>query len=194
MRGCNQFKLGNVNAAVQDWQAFLQLKPDKEAEHWQICVGFALLGHYEEARKRFDWHATTKHAGFGSGLLAFPVCGPHGRVWRLPATVLNLLPKRSACQWPNLRVVRRQRDGVGCVVSRGARPRTKPSAPNANFSRTIIWGCCVNPRVNSMMPSNRFSRRLPLPKPTTVLLATAPAANSAAVILPASIFSRLTSA
>ena len=59
MRGCNQFKLGNVNAAVQDWQAFLQLKPDKEAEHWQICVGFALLGHYEEARKRFDWHATT---------------------------------------------------------------------------------------------------------------------------------------
>ena len=59
MRGCNQFKLGNVNAAVQDWQAFLQLKPDKEAEHWQICVGFALLGHYEEARKRFDWHSTT---------------------------------------------------------------------------------------------------------------------------------------
>lgn len=59
MRGCNQFKLGNVKAAVQDWQVFLQLNPDKEAEHWQICVGFALLGHYEEARKRFDWHATT---------------------------------------------------------------------------------------------------------------------------------------
>ena len=58
LRGCSHFKMGNVLAAVQDWQIFIQLKPKKETEHWQICVGHALLGNYEEARKRFEWHWT----------------------------------------------------------------------------------------------------------------------------------------
>ncbi len=58
LRGCNHFKMGNIMAAVQDWQVFIQLKPKKETEHWQICVGHALLGNYEEARKRFEWHWT----------------------------------------------------------------------------------------------------------------------------------------
>ena len=58
LRGCNHFKMGNIMAAVQDWQVFIQLKPEKETEHWQICVGHALLGNYEEARKRFEWHWT----------------------------------------------------------------------------------------------------------------------------------------
>ena len=58
LRGCNHFKMGNVLAAVRDWQIFIQLKPEKETEHWQICVGHTLLGNYEEARKRFEWHWT----------------------------------------------------------------------------------------------------------------------------------------
>ena len=58
LRGCSHFKMGNVLAAVFDWQQFIQLKPKKETEHWQICVGHALLGNYEEARKRFEWHWT----------------------------------------------------------------------------------------------------------------------------------------
>jgi len=58
LRGCNHFKVGNVPAAVRDWQIFIQLKPEKETDHWQICVGHALLGNYEEARKRFEWHWT----------------------------------------------------------------------------------------------------------------------------------------
>ena len=58
LRGCSYFKMGNVLAAVFDWQRFIQLKPKKETEHWQICVGHALLGNYEEARKRFEWHWT----------------------------------------------------------------------------------------------------------------------------------------
>ncbi len=58
LRGCSYFKMGNVLAAVFNWQRFIQLKPEKETEHWQICVGHALLGNYEEARKRFEWHWT----------------------------------------------------------------------------------------------------------------------------------------
>ena len=58
LRGCSHFKMGNVLAAVLNWQHFIQLKPKKETEHWQICVGHALLGNYEEARKRFEWHWT----------------------------------------------------------------------------------------------------------------------------------------
>jgi lipoprotein NlpI len=58
LRGCAFFKLGNLPAAVSDWVNFLQLKPDKEAEHWQICVAYALLGKYEDARRQFEWHWT----------------------------------------------------------------------------------------------------------------------------------------
>jgi lipoprotein NlpI len=58
MRGCAFFKLGNLRGAVSDWVNFLHLKPDKEAEHWQICVAYALLGKYAEARKQFEWHWT----------------------------------------------------------------------------------------------------------------------------------------
>ena len=58
MRGCANFKLGNLQGAVSDWVNFIRLKPDKEAKHWQICVAYALLGSYEEARKKFEWHWT----------------------------------------------------------------------------------------------------------------------------------------
>jgi len=58
MRGCANFKLGNLQGAVSDWATFIRLKPDKEADHWQICVAYALLGSYEEARKKFEWHWT----------------------------------------------------------------------------------------------------------------------------------------
>ena len=58
MRGCAFFKLGNLRGAVSDWVNFLHLKPDKEAEHWQICVAYALLGKYEDARNQFEWHWT----------------------------------------------------------------------------------------------------------------------------------------
>ena len=58
MRGCANFKLGNLQGAVSDWVTFIRLKPDKEAEHWQICVAYALLGSYEDARKQFEWHWT----------------------------------------------------------------------------------------------------------------------------------------
>ena len=58
MRGCANFKLGNLQRAVSDWVTFIRLKPDKEAEHWQICVAYALLGSYEDARKQFEWHWT----------------------------------------------------------------------------------------------------------------------------------------
>ena len=58
MRGCANFKLGNLQGAVSDWVNFIRLKPDKEADHWQICVAYALLGSYEEARKQFEWHWT----------------------------------------------------------------------------------------------------------------------------------------
>ncbi len=58
MRGCANFKLGNLQGAVSDWVNFIELKPDKEAGHWQICVAYALLGSYEEARKKFEWHWT----------------------------------------------------------------------------------------------------------------------------------------
>jgi len=58
MRGCANFKLANLQGAVSDWVTFIRLKPDKEAEHWQICVAYALLGSYEDARKQFEWHWT----------------------------------------------------------------------------------------------------------------------------------------
>ena len=58
MRGCANFKLGNLQGAVSDWVNFIRLKPDKEADHWQICVAYALLGSYENARKQFEWHWT----------------------------------------------------------------------------------------------------------------------------------------
>ena len=58
MRGCANFKLGNLQGAVSDWVNFIRLKPDKEADHWQICVAYALLGSYEDARKQFEWHWT----------------------------------------------------------------------------------------------------------------------------------------
>lgn len=58
LRGCAFFKLGNLNAAVTDWKTFLKLKTDKEADHWQICVAYALLGRYEDGRAQFEWHKT----------------------------------------------------------------------------------------------------------------------------------------
>ena len=58
MRGCAFFKLGNLRAAVGDWATFLRMKPEKEAEHWQIGVAYALLGSHEEARKQLEWHWT----------------------------------------------------------------------------------------------------------------------------------------
>ena len=58
MRGCANFKLGDLQGAVSDWVNFIGIKPDKEASHWQICVAHALLGSYEEARKKFEWHWT----------------------------------------------------------------------------------------------------------------------------------------
>ncbi len=58
MRGCSNFKHGNIQGAVSDWVNFIRLKPDKEADHWQICVAYALLGSYEDARKQFEWHWT----------------------------------------------------------------------------------------------------------------------------------------
>ena len=58
MRGCANFKLGNLQGAVSDWVNFIRLKPDKEADHWQICVAYALLGSFEDARKQFEWHWT----------------------------------------------------------------------------------------------------------------------------------------
>lgn len=58
MRGCAFFKLGSLRAAMGDWATFIELKPDKEAEHWQICVALALLGKYSDAQRQFEWHWT----------------------------------------------------------------------------------------------------------------------------------------
>ena len=58
LRGCSFFKLGNLTAAVSDWKTFLKLKSNKEADHWQICVAYALLGRYEDSRAQFEWHKT----------------------------------------------------------------------------------------------------------------------------------------
>jgi len=58
MRGCAFFKLGKLRAAAGDWATFIELKPDKEADHWQICVALTLLGKFTDAQRQFEWHWT----------------------------------------------------------------------------------------------------------------------------------------
>ena len=76
MRGCAFFKLGNL--AAGDWATFLRRRqPEKEAEHWQIGVAYALLGSHEEARKQLEWHWTVNSGDMRA--LALPQRGAHGR-------------------------------------------------------------------------------------------------------------------
>ncbi len=59
LRGCSHFKVGRLEDAVADWKIFLELKPDKESLHWQICVAYALQGRFNDGRNQFEWHWTS---------------------------------------------------------------------------------------------------------------------------------------
>src|SRR5207245_385191 len=51
-RGCLQFKLGNFNASVRDFDKYLELQPERKAGHWQRGISCYYAGLYDEGRKQ----------------------------------------------------------------------------------------------------------------------------------------------
>lgn len=57
-RGCVHFKLGNFKASVQDFDRYIELRPERKTRHWQRGISCYYAGLYDEGRKQFEiYHA-----------------------------------------------------------------------------------------------------------------------------------------
>lgn len=57
-RGQVQFKAGNVRASVDDFDRFLQLRPERKPHHWQRGISYYYTREYEKGVKQFELHKT----------------------------------------------------------------------------------------------------------------------------------------
>lgn len=57
-RGCENFRLGRFTDALDDFDRFIALAPQQEAEHWQRGIAYYYAGLYEKGRRQFELHRT----------------------------------------------------------------------------------------------------------------------------------------
>ena len=53
-RGCVQFKLADFKAAVRDFDKYIELRPERQAGHWQRGIAFYYAGQYDAGRRQFE--------------------------------------------------------------------------------------------------------------------------------------------
>src|SRR5260221_591071 len=58
LRGCEHFKLGQINDSIRDFDKFLEFAPKQAPHQWQRGISFYYAGRYEEGRKQFELHQT----------------------------------------------------------------------------------------------------------------------------------------
>lgn len=57
-RGCEFFRMGRFTDALDDFDRFIALAPQQEAEHWQRGIAYYYAGLYEKGRRQFELHRT----------------------------------------------------------------------------------------------------------------------------------------
>src|SRR4026208_1795917 len=58
LRGLVNFKLGNIDASIKDFDKYIELQPDKKAAHWQRGISYYYAGKYDDGRKQFEGYQT----------------------------------------------------------------------------------------------------------------------------------------
>ena len=53
-RGLAHFKAGRIEESIQDFDKYIELKPDAKLSHWQRGISYYYAGRYEDGRKQFE--------------------------------------------------------------------------------------------------------------------------------------------
>jgi lipoprotein NlpI len=61
LRGSEHFKLGQIVAAIDDWDRFLKLEPAQEPGHWQRGIAYYYAGRYDEGARQFAAYENVDH-------------------------------------------------------------------------------------------------------------------------------------
>jgi len=57
-RGEANFRAGNIDASIKDFDAYLKVNPKFEARHWMRGISYYYAGKYAEGAKQFELHRT----------------------------------------------------------------------------------------------------------------------------------------
>jgi len=58
LRGSEQFKLGNIDESIADFDREIKLAPAREREHWKRGISYYYAKRYDEGRKQFEAYQT----------------------------------------------------------------------------------------------------------------------------------------
>jgi lipoprotein NlpI len=57
-RGCERFKLGQIEGSIADFDKYISLRPDAQRSHWQRGVAYYYAGRYGDGAKQFEGYQT----------------------------------------------------------------------------------------------------------------------------------------
>jgi lipoprotein NlpI len=57
-RGSEQFKLGEIEASIADFDKYIELVPEREPGHWKRGISYYYAGRFADGRKQFEGYQT----------------------------------------------------------------------------------------------------------------------------------------